>query len=46
MTNEQIERLVPNTAGMYGAICGVIGVALPEIQALELGALPEPDEPT
>jgi hypothetical protein len=31
---------------MYGAIRGAIGGQLPEIQALDLGALPSPEEPT
>ncbi len=42
---KQIERLVTNTVGMYGAIRGTIGSHLPEMPALELGALPEPEEP-
>ncbi len=41
---KQIERLVTNTVGMYGAIRGAIGNQLPEIPALELDALPEPEE--
>jgi hypothetical protein len=43
---KQIERLVTNTVGMYGAIRGAIGGQLPEIPALDLGALPSPEEPT
>ncbi|HXF91715.1 MAG TPA: DUF2130 domain-containing protein [Nitrospiraceae bacterium] len=43
---KQIERLVTNTAGMYGAIRGAIGGQLPEIPALDLEALPQPEEPT
>jgi hypothetical protein len=43
---KQIERLVTNTAGMYGAIRGAIGMQLPEIPALDLEALPQPEEPT
>ncbi len=43
---KQIERLVTNTAGMYGAIRGAIGSQLPEIPALDLEALPQPEEPT
>jgi hypothetical protein len=42
---KQIERLMTNTVGMYGAIRGAIGGQLPEIPALELGALPVPEEP-
>jgi hypothetical protein len=42
----QIERAVTNTAGMYGAIRGAIGSQLPEIPALDLAVLPEPEEPT
>jgi hypothetical protein len=37
---KQIERLMTNTVGMYGAIRGVIGSRLPEIPALELAAVP------
>jgi hypothetical protein len=43
---KQIERLMTNTVGMYGAIRGVIGGQLPEIPALDLGALPSPEEAT
>ncbi|MEW6245654.1 MAG: DUF2130 domain-containing protein [Nitrospirota bacterium] len=43
---KQIERLMTNTVGMYGAIRGAIGNQLPEIPALDLGALPEPEDPT
>lgn len=39
---KQIERLMTNTVGMYGAIRGVIGSQLPEIPALDLDALPPP----
>jgi hypothetical protein len=46
MNPKQIERLVTNTAGMYGVIHGAIGGQLPEIPALDLEALPEPEEPT
>ncbi|MCP9443541.1 MAG: hypothetical protein NNA20_13265 [Nitrospira sp.] len=45
MNNKQIERLMTNTVRMYGAIRGTIGSHLPEIQALDLEALPEPEEP-
>ncbi|WP_447974781.1 DUF2130 domain-containing protein [Nitrospira sp. Kam-Ns4a] len=43
---KQIERLMTNTAGMYGAIRGAIGGQWPEIPALDLGALPSPEEAT
>ena len=43
---KQIERLMTNTVGMYGAIRGAIGGQLPEIPALDLGALPSPEEAT
>lgn len=45
MNRKQIERLVTNMASMYGAIRGAIGGQLPEIPALDLGALPQPEEP-
>jgi hypothetical protein len=32
----QIERIIENTAGMYGDVRGLIGSAVPEIQALTL----------
>lgn len=41
---KQIERLMTNTVGMYGAIRGAIGGQWPELPALDLGALPEPEE--
>jgi hypothetical protein len=40
---KQIERLVLNTVGMYGAIRGIIGSGLPEIPALELEAIAAPE---
>ncbi|HWP59656.1 MAG TPA: DUF2130 domain-containing protein [Candidatus Acidoferrales bacterium] len=40
---KQIERVVMNTVGMYGAIRGIIGARLPEIPALELEALAPPE---
>ncbi|MCP9456141.1 MAG: DUF2130 domain-containing protein [Nitrospira sp.] len=43
---KQIERLVTNTVQMYGAIRGTIGGQLPEMPTLDLGTLPEPEEPT
>ncbi|MCP3678437.1 MAG: DUF2130 domain-containing protein, partial [Deltaproteobacteria bacterium] len=33
---KQIERVITNTAGMYGDIQGIIGASLPEINMLEL----------
>ncbi len=42
---KQIERLVLNTVGMYGAIRGIIGAKLPEIPALDLDAIAPPQEP-
>ncbi len=36
---KQIERVVVNTVGMYGAIRGIIGAKLPELPALTLDGL-------
>jgi hypothetical protein len=33
---KQIERVINNTAGMYGDVQGIIGASLPEIKILEL----------
>jgi hypothetical protein len=33
---KQIERIIDNTAGMYGDIRGLIGSSVPEIKALSL----------
>ncbi len=44
---KQIERIIENTAGMYGDVRGLIGSAVPEIRALTLeadGLLPGMDE--
>lgn len=39
---KQIERVVTNTAGMYGDMQGIIGASLPAIKSLEMDApLPE-----
>ena len=39
---KQIERVITNTAGMYGDMQGIVGASLPEIKSLEMGAsLPE-----
>ncbi len=35
---KQIERVIMNTAGMYGDMQGIIGASLPQIKMLELGA--------
>jgi len=35
--DKQIDRVVENTSGMYGDFKGVIGAALKDIEALELG---------
>jgi len=35
---KQIERIIENTAGMYGDVRGLIGSAVPEIKALTLDA--------
>ena len=35
---KQIERIIENTAGMYGDVRGLIGSAVPEIKALSLEA--------
>jgi hypothetical protein len=36
---KQIERVIANTAGMYGDLQGISGAALPKIEHLELKAL-------
>jgi hypothetical protein len=41
---KQIERVVVNTVGMYGAIRGIIGAKLPEIPALDLEAIAPPQD--
>ena len=41
---KQIERIVNNTAGMYGDIQGIIGASLPQIKSLELTNGFEPPE--
>jgi len=46
---KQIERVIKNTVGLYGDMQGIIGGAIPQIPALELGtvavkALPELSE--
>ena len=37
---KQIERVLQNTAGMYGDLQGISGAALPKIEHLELKAIP------
>jgi hypothetical protein len=37
--DKQIERIISNTAGMYGDVQGIIGASLPQIEALEMEAL-------
>ena len=34
---KQIERVIMNTAGMYGDMQGIIGASLPQIKMLEIG---------
>ena len=46
---KQIERVIKNTVGLYGDMQGIIGGAIPQIPALELGtseikSLPEESE--
>jgi hypothetical protein len=36
---KQIERVLANTAGMYGEVHGILGASLPPVPALELGAV-------
>jgi hypothetical protein len=43
---KQIERVVTNTAHLYGDMQGIIGGSLPEIKSLELKALPEGESQT
>lgn len=40
---QEIERVIENTAGLYGDLQGIIGHSLPTIQSLELGG--EPPKP-
>jgi len=37
---KQIERVIANTAGMYGDMQGIIGASLPEIKSLEMSPSP------
>lgn len=38
--DKQIERVINNTATMYGDMQGIIGASMPQIESLELKALP------
>lgn len=38
--DKQIERVINNTAAMYGDMQGIIGASLPQLKSLELKALP------
>jgi len=38
---KQIEKVMINTVGMYGDFQGIIGASLPEIEQLEIKALPD-----
>lgn len=38
--DKQIERVITNTATMYGDMQGIIGASLPQLESLELKALP------
>lgn len=38
---KQIEKVMVNTVGMYGDFQGIIGASLPEIEQLEIKALPK-----
>jgi hypothetical protein len=35
---KQIERVIANTAGMYGEVRGIVGSTVPPVPALELEA--------
>ncbi len=41
---QQLGKVVENTAGMYGELQGLIGANLPKIESLELDQLPEPEK--
>jgi hypothetical protein len=36
---KQIDRVLANTAGMYGEVRGILGTSVPPVPALELGAV-------
>jgi hypothetical protein len=42
--DEQIERVMASTVGMYGDLQGIAGKSLQEIEGIEMLALPRPDE--
>lgn len=41
---KQIQRVVTNTAGLYGDMRGIIGASLPEVKSLELGVVDKPKQ--
>jgi hypothetical protein len=41
---KQIERVLANTAGMYGEVRGIVGSSVPRVPALELDAVAAMDE--
>jgi len=41
---KQIEKVVKNTARMYGSMQGIVGASLPELKSLELKALQSKEE--
>jgi hypothetical protein len=41
---KQLERVIANTAGMYGDLSGIIGKSMPEIEHLEMPALADESE--
>jgi hypothetical protein len=41
---KQIERVLANTAGMYGEVRGIVGSTVPRVPALELDAVAGMDE--
>ena len=43
--NEQIERVMNATIGMYGDLQGIAGKSLQEIEGLELTSIGYDDEP-
>ncbi|MBW1796087.1 MAG: DUF2130 domain-containing protein [Deltaproteobacteria bacterium] len=40
--DKQIQKVVENTVGMYGDMQGIVGATLPEIEKLDIAALPAP----
>lgn len=43
---KQIQRIIINTTGLYGDLEGIIGASLPQIESLDLNALPAAAEET